>query len=42
VSQLVGGGGNLGSDEIEHARRKYPNRAREASRIMGTDFTGAA
>jgi len=35
VNQLIGGGGNLWSDNIEHARGKYPNRAAEASRIMG-------
>jgi hypothetical protein len=34
VGQLVGGGGNLGLDEIKHAREKYRNYAPDASGII--------
>jgi hypothetical protein len=33
MGQLVGGGGNLWFDEVEHAPEKYRNSNAEASRI---------
>jgi hypothetical protein len=35
VDQLVGGGGDLWFDEVEHVRGKYPNMWPEASGIVG-------
>jgi hypothetical protein len=34
VGQLVGGGGNLWFDEIEHAREQYSNLTPKESRII--------
>jgi hypothetical protein len=38
VGQLVGGGGDLWFDEVEHARKKYPKHAAESSGIIGKSF----
>ncbi len=35
VGQLVGGGGDLWFDKVEHARRKYPKGAMKSSGIIG-------
>jgi hypothetical protein len=34
VDQLVGGGGDLWFNKVEHARGKYPNLAAESSGII--------